>query len=269
VDCVNYSVLFQEFPFDHLEEVSAAVSRVYRIPPFDARAKVRRGWGFLERDVSAAEAQLICNALAEQGIAAGIVANDALRKPAAPQAMTGFEPAGPGFVAHLPSPTAPPRPVAWSEIAIVAAGGFSEEVVRREAADREPARSAQLIGVGLFLMTGFTTPGLFGGSKPSKEETPVKRNRSITFGQIVTSGGEFFCFAPEHFDFSGLGAQKLVNASMNFRLLVSEFVRLSGARTNLGARCLLGNQSLALAGYQSVKDFESELLWLLNTSPAG
>jgi hypothetical protein len=249
--------------------VSAAVSRVYGMPPFDARTKVRRGWGFLERDVSAAEAQLVCNALAEQGIAAGVLANDALRKPSAPQAIIGFTPTDSGFVPQLPSPTAQPRPVAWNEIAIVAAGGFSEEVVRRETADHEPARGAQLIGVGLFLMTGFTTPGLFGGSKPSKEEKPAKRNRTITFGQLVTAGGDILCFAPEHFDFSGLGAQKLVNASLNFRLLVSEFARLSAARANLGARCLLGNQSIALAGYQSVKDFETELLWLLNASAAG
>lgn len=266
---MSCSVLFQEFPVDHLEVVSAAVSRVYRIPPFDARSKVRRGWGFLERDVSAAEAQHVCNALAEEGVVAAVVPNDSLRKPSAPQAMAGFEPTDAGFVPQLPSLTAPPRSLAWNEIAIVAAGAFTEEVVRRDTAGREPGAGAQLVGVGLFLMTGMATRGLFGGSKPSKEEKQVKTNRTITFGQLVTAGGEFLCFDPEHFDFSGLGAQKLVNASLNFRLLVSEFARLSSARTNLGARCVLGNQSLSLAGYQSLKDFEAEMLWLLNTAPAG
>jgi hypothetical protein len=268
VDGVNYSVLFQEFPVEHLEAVSAAVSRVYRIPPFDARAKVRRGWGFLERDVSAAEAQLVCNALAEQGVAAFVVANDALRKPSAPQAMTGFEPTAEGFVPQLPSPAAP-RSFAWSEIVLVAAGAFTEEVVRRDTAGHEPGGGAQLIGIGLFLMTGMVTRGLFGGSKPSKEEKKAKTNRTISFGQLVTAGGDFLCFDPEHFDFSGLGGRKQVNASLNFRLLVSDFARLSAARTNLGARCVLGNQSLSLAGYQGVKDFETEMLWLLNTAPAG
>jgi len=51
-------------------------------------------------------------------------------------------------------------------------------------------------------------------------------------------------------------------------LLVADLARSSGARTNLGARCVLGNQSVTQAGYQGVKDFELEMLWLLNTPPA-
>jgi hypothetical protein len=86
----------------------------------------------------------------------------------------------------------------------------------------------------------------------------------ITFGRIVTTGGEQFAFSPEHFDFSGLGAKKQLNATANFRVLLGEFARLTTAKLNLGARLLVENRAVTFANYTSLHDFETELLWLMN-----
>jgi len=264
---VTYSVLFQEFPHDQLDAVSEAVSHVYQIPPFDARTKVHRGWGFLEQNVSDTEAQHICNALAEQGIAALVVANSDLRMPLEPDVMVGFSPHSEGFTPRLQSPTAVPRSIGWDDIAIVAAGGFKEEVVRRDTADRAPGAGVQLMGLGILLMTGMPTKALF-GDKKKKKDKPVKAARFISFGQIVLNNGESLYFDPVHFEFSGLGAKKQLNTLLNFRGLVAEFARGNLARTNLGARCLLDNKSISAANYHGLKDFETELLWLLNSTVA-
>jgi hypothetical protein len=177
--------------------------------------------------------------------------------------IVGIQIEADGFVPRLQSPKVQPHHIAWSDVAILAAGGFTEEVVRRDTASSGKTDKTRLVGIGVFLVTGIPM-GLFGGKK--KEAKPVKTNRLITFAQLITTQGESFHMDPEHFDFSGLGPQKQVNASLNFRTLIAEFARLTPARINLGTRLLLTNQSMTLANYQSLADFETELLWLVNTS---
>jgi hypothetical protein len=263
MQAVSHSILFREFPLDKLDAISDAVAGLYKIPAYDARTKVRHGWGFLERDLPGEEAQRISNALTGLGIAAVTVPTAALIHPPRPEVMVGFQPEPEGFIPQLQSPKARPHPIAWSDVSILAAGGFTEEIVRRDTANAGKSGKEQLIGLGKFLVTGIPS-GLFGSKK--KEPTSVKTNRLITFAQILTVQGESFHMDPEHFDFTGLGKRKQVNASLNFRTLIAEFARLTTARLNLGARHVLGNQSMTLANYHSLRDFETELLWLVNTS---
>jgi hypothetical protein len=265
VQAVSHLVLFREFPLDKLDAIANAVAGIYKIPAYDARTKVRHGWGFLERDLPEEEARRISNALTEQGIAAMAVPTAELIHPPRPEVMVGFQPEAEGFIPQLHLPKTQPHPIAWSDVSILAAGGFTEEIVRRDTANAGKSGKEQLIGLGVFLVTGIPS-GVFGSKK--KEPTPVKTNHPITFAQILTVQGESFHLDPEHFDFSGLGQRKQVNASLNFRTLIAEFARLTTARLNLGARHVLGNQSMTLANYQSLRDFEIELLWLLNTSAA-
>ena len=263
---MSHAVLFTEFPLDRLEAVATAVGQVYQIPDFDVRARLHRGWGFLERDVPADRAEQVVRALAERGVGAVAIANADLRSPGDPQVMMGFEPGADGFVPRLRSPQAPALNVAWTEVAILAAGSFTEELIRRESGGPEKSGASQLIGLGLFLATGIPTRGLLGGRKQQAKE--VKSKRLVTFGQIIIAGAESLCFNLDGFDFSGLGPQKQVNATLNFRALIAEFARRSGARLNLGARMVLENKSMSLANYQSTQDFETELRWMLNTTPA-
>ncbi len=262
---MNHSVLFRESPLDQFEAVVAAISRVYGIPTYDAGMRVRRGWGFLERNLSPEKAQEIRNALVAEGIAALDLPNAELIEPPVPEIMTGFRAEADGFIPQLQSPKSEPHRIGWSEVGLVAAGGFSEELVRREASNGGKTGKAQLIGIGVFLMTGIPM-GLFRGKK--KEDKPVKTNRLITFAQLITTRGESFFMDPERFDFSGLGPQKQVNASLNFRTFISEFARLTPARLNLGARYILDNKAVTAANYHSLKDFDTELLWMVNTAAA-
>jgi hypothetical protein len=120
-----------------------------------------------------------------------------------------------------------------------------------------------MIGLGIFLVTGIPV-GIFGGGRKA-EAKPAKSIKLISFGQMITSQNESFFFNPEHFDFSGLDAAKEVNATRNYRTFVALLAARSRARLNLGGRCILARQSLSAANYQSLHDFETELLWMLNT----
>ena len=264
---MNYSVLLTDYDPDRIETLSRGVAEVYRILPLDAQQRLRHGWGFLERETSAPRAAEIVAALTERGVRAQAIANDQLRQTEPPLVMLGFAADADGFTPALQDPQAASRAVRWDEIAIVAAGGFSEETMRREAG-KSQVQMPSMIGLGIFLTTGIPV-GMFRGRQP-KNKKPVKATRFISFGQIVTTRGESFFGNPEHFDFSCLGEKKQVNASLNFRFFIAWFAERSSARLNLGARCVLGNKSLSLANYQSLHDFETELLWMINTagSPA-
>ena len=260
---VSYAILFRQFPLDHLDALARVVAQAYGLNDYDARSKIRKGWGFLEREASEEAARSVVEAISE--LAGGTVGidNTQLRTPTEPKVMTAFEPAENGVTLHLQSPKDPTRAVDWSDVSVVAAGSFTEETILRESGGNEKKVGQMMMGLGVFLVTGIPS-GIFGGGKKKKEAKPVKSKRTITFGRIVTNSGEHFAFSPDHFDFSGLGEKKQMNAAANFRVLLSELARLTPVRLNFGARLLLDNRSLTFANYTSLQDFETELLWLMN-----
>ena len=263
---MSYSVLFRQFPRDHLDELAPVVAQAYGMNDYDTRAKIRKGWGFLDRDTTEENARQIVAAIGD--CTGGVVAidNAELRVPAEPKVTTAFEPGETSVTLHLQSPQDPTRSMAWMEVGVVAAGAFSEEIIRRESGGNEQTTGKMMMGLGIFLVTGVPV-GLFGGGK-KKDAKPVKSSRVITFGRIVTTAGEQFAFSPDHFNFSGLGERKQMNTAANFRTLLDEFARRTGARLNLGAHLLLENRAITFANYTSLRDFETELLWMLNIGPA-
>jgi len=246
---VSYSVLFRESPLARLDTLAPSVRQAYGIPDYDARTKIRRGWGFLERDVSREEAERLTGAID------GCVVVEHLRQLAEPRVMKGLEFTDAGIVpdgAEL---------VEWADVQIIAAGAVSEEIVRREAGGKDMNPGKMLMGLGVFMVTGVPV-GLFGGKKGEKQ--PVKSNRWLMFGRLVTRSGEQFAMSLDHFNFAGLGAKKQMQALANFRVLFAELQQHTSARLNQGAQLMLANQALSLAGYTSLADFETELLWLFN-----
>jgi hypothetical protein len=266
VRAVSQSVLFRQFPLDQLDALAPVVAQVYGITDYDARSKIRKGWGFLEREVTEEEAQRIVEAIGDAAGGAVAIDNATLRAPVQSLVTTGVEFASNGFTLRLQSPKDPTRFLEWSQAEVVSAGQFTEEIIKRAAGGDEKKTGAMLLGVGVFLATGIP-PGLLGGGgkKKKKEAKPEKTTRTITFGRIVTTTGEQFVFRPEHFDFSGLAEKKQLNTGANFRVLLAELARLTSAKVNVGARLLLDNRSLTYANYTGPNDFETELLWLLNT----
>ncbi len=260
---VSYSVLFRRFPLEQLDALAPVVAQTFGVTDFDARTKIRKGWGFLEREATEEDARQIVEVIGEWAGGAVAIDNAQLQAPAEPKVMTGFEPAEEDVTLRLQSPQDPARRVDWSDVGVVAAGGFSEEVIHRESGGDEKKMGKMMLGLGVFLVTGVPV-GIFGGGKKKKDAQPVKSSRTITFGRIVTRSGEQFAFSPDHFDFSGLGEKKQMNAGANFRVLLGEFARLTPAQLNFGARLLLDNRSLTFANYTSLHDFETELLWLMN-----
>jgi hypothetical protein len=267
VATVNYSVLFRQFPLDQLDALAPVVAQTFGITNYDARAKIRKGWGFLEREATEEDARRIVAAIGDLAGGAVAIDNAQLRTPAEPRVIIAFEPADNGVTLRLQSPQEPARAVEWSEVGVVAAGGFTEETILRESGGNEKKLGQMMVGLGVFMVTGLPM-GVFGGGK-KKEAKPVKSSRAITFARIVTSAGEQFAFSPDHFDFTGLGGKKQMNASGNFRVFLGEFARAPSARVNLGTRLLLENRSISFANYAGLHDFETELLWLMNNAATG
>jgi len=243
------------------------VAQAYGVTDFDARTKIRKGWGFLEREATEEEARRLVEAIGDVAGGAVGIDNAQLQAPAEPMVTTGFELAENGVTLQLQSPRDPTRAVDWSDVSVVAAGGFTEETILRESGGNEQKMGKMMIGLGVFLVTGIPM-GMFGGGKKRKKAEPVKSKRMITFGRIVTASGEQFAFSPDHFDFTGLGEKKQMNGAANFRAFLREMARLTPARLNLGTHLLLENCSLTFANYTSLHDFETELLWLLNVGTA-
>ncbi|MEI6083946.1 MAG: hypothetical protein WCS70_06555 [Verrucomicrobiota bacterium] len=251
---MSYSVLFCESPVARLDTLAPIVRQVCGIPDYDARAKIRRGWGFLERDVTREEAERLAGAIA------GCVAVENLRQPPDPRVMKGMEFTDTGIVPDGA------KLIDWADLRIVAACAISEEIVRREAGGKETSTGEMLIGLGVFMATGIP-PGLFGGKKVEKQA--VKAKRWLTFGRLVTRQGEQFAFSLDHFNFAGLGDKKQLQAIANFRVFIAELQQRSPARLNYGAQLMLANQAVSLANYTSLMDFETELLWLFNVQATG
>ena len=261
---VSYSILFRQFPADQLDALAPLVAQTFGINDYDARTKIRKGWGFLEREATEEDARRIGEALGNAAGGVTIVDNAQLRTLAEPKVTTGFESAATGMTLRLQSPQDPTRQLEWSEVSVVAAGRISEDTIVHESGGNEKTMGKMMMGLGVFLVTGIPT-GIFGGGK-KKAAKPVKSSRVITFGRIVTTAGEQFAFGLEHFDFSGLAEKKQMNTAANFRTFLSESARLSQAKVNWGARLLLENRSMTLANYAGLHDFETELLWLINTA---
>jgi hypothetical protein len=263
---VGYAILFRQFPLDQLDALAPIVAEVYGFNDYDARTKIRKGWGFLERDATKEDALRIVEGIGDGAGGVVCIDNTALRTPAQPLVSNGIEFAPNGFTLRLQSPKDPTRFLEWTNVEVVSAGQFSEEIIRRASGGDEKKMGTMMLGVGVFLATGIP-PGLLsggGGKKKKKEAKPEKTTRTITFGRIVTTSGEQFAFSPEHFDFSGLAEKKQLNTGANFRVLLAELAALTSAKVNLGAGLLMDNRSLTFANYTGPHDFETELLWLLN-----
>jgi hypothetical protein len=262
---MSYSVLFRQSPLDQLDALAPVVAQAYGGNDYDARSKIRKGWGFLDRNATEEDAHTIAEAIGDLAGGVDVIDNDQLRTPAEPQVMKGFELAPTGVVLQLQSPQEPVRSIEWTKLGIVAAGAFSEEIIRKDSGGNEKTMGKMMMGLGIFLVTGMPVGIFGGGKKKGKDAKPVKSSRVITFGRLVTTGGEQFAFSPDHFDFSGLGAQKQLNTAANFRAFLAELTQRTPAKLNLGARLLLDNRSLTFANYSGLHDFETELLWLMNT----
>jgi hypothetical protein len=267
---VGYAILFREFPLEQLDVLAPTIAEIYGLNDYDARMKIRKGWGFLERDATREEALRIVEGVGGAGGGVICIDSTALRMPADPRVATGIEFAPSGFTLRLQSPKDPTRVLEWADVEIVCAGQVLEEIIKRASGGDEKKMGAMMLGVGVFLATGIP-PGMLGGGgdkKKKKEAKPEKSTRTITFGRIVTTSGEQFAFSPEHFDFSGLAEKKELNTAANFRVLLAELARLTPAKVNFGARLLLESRSLTFANYSGPHDFESELLWLMNSVKA-
>src|ERR1039458_10029412 len=134
---VSYSVLFREFPLDQLDALAPVVAQTFGLTDFDARTKIRKGWGFLEREATEEDARRIVAAIGDVAGGVTVVDNSQLRTLAEPKVMLRFDAAPNGMMLRLQSPKEPTCLVEWSEVSVVAAGRVSEDTIVRESGGNE------------------------------------------------------------------------------------------------------------------------------------
>ncbi len=78
---VGYAILFRQFPLDQLDALAPVVAGIYGINDYDARTKIRKGWGFLERDASKEDALRIVEGVGDYAGGVVCIDNTALRMP--------------------------------------------------------------------------------------------------------------------------------------------------------------------------------------------
>ncbi len=262
---MNHAVLLKIPPIENLEAIASALAQIERINVFDARTQVRRGWGFVENQATPERAQHLVTQLNERGIESFALPCADLLKLSEPQKMHGFRMDPEGLTPEGEGGRELGLPIPWKELMIVAAAGFHKEVIRKEAGGNSDHSKAQMVGLGIFLFTGMPV-GIFGGKKKQEESPESRSHEFIKFAQLITTSGKSFVFKPSSFNFTGLGPLKQLNMSLNFQVMVSELLKLSSAMPNLGARLLQDKKPLSAANYAGIRDFETELRWMVNVA---
>src|SRR5580700_9023020 len=112
---VSYAILVRQFPLDQLDALAPVVAQAYGLNDYDARTKIRKGWGFLERDATEEDAQRIVAAIGDGAGGAVAIDNTTLRAPKQPLVTTGVEFAPNGFTLRLQSPKDPTRFLEWAQ----------------------------------------------------------------------------------------------------------------------------------------------------------
>jgi len=231
---MSHSVLLVDFDPANLEPLSKPVADAYGFSPADARLRMRQGWGFLEWDSPPQRANAIAGALNHAGARAQVFENSSLRQPGETAVMSGFALSPDGFLPELRAPYGTPRTIPWIEISIVAAGGFSEEIVAGAAVEGQ-GKAVGLINMGILLATGIPA-GLLQVRRKKKEKKPKSNTLFISFGQLTTANNESFFFNADTVSFAGLGEAKQMSSAQNYRTLIALLAQRSSARLNMGAR---------------------------------
>ena len=81
VRSVGYAILFRQFPLEQLDTLAPIIAEVYGLNDYDARVKIRKGWGFLERDATREDALRIVEGVGDAGGGVMCIDSAALRAP--------------------------------------------------------------------------------------------------------------------------------------------------------------------------------------------
>ncbi|HVA66876.1 MAG TPA: hypothetical protein VNK24_08120 [Elusimicrobiota bacterium] len=252
----RFAVVAAESEAWNAAAAAKALASALKTPAVDQIARARRAWGVLAENLDRRAADDLSLSLAENGLPAVPVAQRLILPP--PRALATKSLSWDDAELRTVAGGAALEPVAWADIAVLAAASLPQTVTRTIKIAPEMDLGKEALKLGLTLVTGIP---MLGGGK--KEETKVVRTSDITLVFDMVAPGLCLRVIADSFDYTSLGALKTYGAAANFKILFGEIAKRATAATlNRGARLLLDGKPLRDLGHESDEDLNREDRWL-------
>jgi len=252
----RFAVVAAESETWNAAAASKALAAALKTPAVDQIARARRAWGVLAENLDRQAADDLALSLAENGLPAVPVPQRLIQPP--PRALVARSLSWDGQGLRAVAGGAALEPVAWADIAVLAAASLPQTVTRTIKIAPEMDLGKEALKLGLTLVTGIP---MMGGGK--KEETKVVRTSDVTLVFDLAAPGLCLRVLADSFDYTSLGALKTYGAAANFKILFGEIAkRATTATFNRGARLLLDGKPLRDLGHESEDDLNREDRWL-------
>lgn len=257
---LKYAVLISEPGHLKPVEIAKVLAVFRRVPVQDVVPAARKSWGILEENLEDGTAREMADSLKAAGLGAIALPQGLMEDLPSAQAVSKmpfsteglFPELVPGQLERIP----------WERLALIAAVGFKEKVVRRIKVQEGPGLARKALDLGMRLATGFAV-GL-GGGKREVEKTVESSDLVFYLDLILKDSPQRLRIDAQDFDFSCLRGRMAYNVASNFKILVAELAQHApGATRNRGAQVLLDGKPLREMGYESLAELERESRWLL------
>lgn len=251
----SYALASRTFEPVARELLAGALRGVPGLTPADAPTVCGAGCGFLARHLSAAQAAQFLTNLQQAGVAAELVAEAGL--PALPTRRMIRKAEFTPDALLVDDALGRMNPVAWTSIALIAAGSVCEAVFSRTRYEWEEVRT-DLVHLGHLAVIPI----------PVKEtkvdyDSHESSEWALRAELLFAHGATRLSIEAEQFNYAGLKDLRTRNLAADFCLVVRELVKhVPHAALNHGATLIMGDP-WELAYYDNRIAFQDETIWRL------
>ncbi len=250
----RYSVLLGRPEDLRRPEFAKALARFQGVPIQDGLLLARRSWGFAGEDLGKGPADEYVRILGAEGLKALALPSNLVEEPPEARLVARAEIAQDGF--RVLSKDGRGESLPWGALALVAAAAFEQPPDTKR-------RSGVKEKKGLGFLGGTEAISPLSGERyerASGTASDVLFYLEISLRKPIRR----FRIDAQHFDYACLEAGMGLDALGNFRKLLERLTREApGSVRNHGARCLAKGSPLSQMGYESLKDLDREVRWLL------
>jgi len=250
VNSTQYAVLQKDDLAANAEQIRRAFRSFSNLTDADAVRLAANAQGILLRHLDVDSARALHRALQTEGVAAALVPENELRLLPESRSLHRLELTPPALVTY--DLLGRPKPVAWTELGLIAAGAVRHIEVSRTQSERTVLRFNPVFGV-------------FGVSarKITEEGRKVNTASQLILELVLAGGATRYEINAAQFPFKYTIDRPELSTLENFVWLVKEICqRAPAALLNRGARDLCDGVEL-VRGYAGRQAFGDEMTWLL------
>lgn len=250
----RYSVLLHRSGDLRRPEFAKSLSRFKGIPLQDAALQARRSWGFAGEGLDKGPAEELARILDAEGLKALALPSNLVEELPEARLVARAELAQDGFRVFFKDGRGESLP--WGALALVAAAAFDQPPDTKR-------RSGVKEKKGLGFLGGTEAISPLSGER--HERTSGTASDVLFYLEIsLRKPIRRFRIDAQHFDYACLEEGMGLDALGNFRKLLERLTREAPeSLRNHGARCLAKGSPLSHMGYESLKDLDREVRWLL------